>query len=237
MTRGTSELARQVPTLRAGRARGSAVYGLVLHTTGSSIVQRAIARGEDPLEHAVDYYLQPDAFHPHYVIGWDGTAVQVADESIRAPHVGFGDRPLYLSGEWVDEVKPALHALWRAAWPAFQSPAHLFPGPSPNDVYVGAELLPIAPGRAEPAYPGATFTVAQHQQCVLLARDVAERQLFPTRWADGPRLLGHEDLTPLSRGDAGGGWDPGALRAAPRLALRWIRELAAGRDPGGPPAP
>lgn len=30
-------------------------------------------------------------------------------------------------------------------------------------------------------------------------------------------VVGHEDLTPWTRGDAGGGWDPGALRATPRF--------------------
>lgn len=236
MTVGVSELAEPAAAgLRGGRARSSAIYGLVLHTTGSGIVDRAVSRGLDPLAHAVDYYLDPDSYHPHYVVGWDGKIVQIADESIRAPHVGFGERALFLSGEWVSEVKPALLALWRASWPAFPSPAHLFPGPSPNDVYVGAELLPIAPGRAEPAYPGATFTLAQHQAAVLLAVDVAVRQGLPAGWTAGPRLVGHEDLNPITRGDAGGGWDPGALRASPRLDMRWIREVAAGGEPGRPP--
>lgn len=236
---GTSELARPAAkVLRAGPERSLPVYGLVLHTTGSGIVEQALRCGLVPLDHAVDYYLDPDSYYPHYVIGWDGTIVQIADESVRAPHVGFGERALYLSGEWAHEVNETLLALWRAAWPAFPSPAHLFPGPSPNNAYVGAELLPLpdAPGALEPAYRGSTFTLAQHQAAALLAIDVGVRQGLPVGWSDGPRLLGHEDLNPIKRGAVGGGWDPGALRASPRLALRWIRDVVAGRDPG-PPAP
>ena len=33
--------------------------------------------------------------------------------------------------------------------------------------------------------------------------------------ANAQRLLGHEDLTPISRHDKKGGWDPGGLREVP----------------------
>lgn len=229
---GLSELARPASPLRAGRLRTGVVYGFVVHTCGESIVDQALARNADPLEHVVAYYQRPDSFFPHYVVGWDGTIVQVCDEGVRAQHVGFSERHLFLSGSWENRLTAELVERWHAAWPAFPSPAALFPGPSPNDVYVGAEMLPVAPGGPPVAFPGARYTLAQHQAIVLLAADVARRQGFPPGWAAGPRLLCHEDLNPLTRTNAAGGWDPGALRAEPWFALRWVRELAAGRDPG-----
>lgn len=232
MRSGRSTLARQVRVLRSGELRAPAVFGLVVHTTGSGIVDQARARGVDPLEYAVEYYLRPDAFFPHYVCGWDGSLVQVADEQVKAQHVGFKERARYLEIDWETDLPRELADRWRAAWPAFPSPAHLFPGPSPNAVYCGVELLPLAVGDPAAAFLGARYTLAQHQAVVLLARDLAERHGWPTNWWAGPRLLGHEDVNPIARSAAGAGWDPGALRSRPWFSWRWVRELAAGRDPG-----
>jgi hypothetical protein len=65
---------------------------------------------------------------------------------------------------------------------------------------------------------------------------MAERHGWGEGWQAGPRLLGHEDLNPIQRSAKGEGWDPGGLRERPWFAWRWVRECAAGRDPG-PPAP
>ncbi len=229
-----SPLATMAPRPRCGRPRSADVFGFVLHTTGSSIVDQAREHGVDPLEHVVDYYTDPASFFPHYVIGWDGKIIQIADELERAQHVGFDERQHYLDGDWVKYVGPTTLASWRAAWPGVPSPAALFPGPSPNNVYVGAEMLPLeetVPEAARP-FPRARFSFAQHQAAVILARDVADRHGFPGSWSQGARLLGHEDLNPMKRADAGGGWDPGAMRPRPQLALWWVRELCGGVDPG-----
>jgi N-acetyl-anhydromuramyl-L-alanine amidase AmpD len=236
---GISELAVITRPLRTPSARAEPrPYGLVVHTTGGGIVRQALERKKDPLQHAVDYYATPkadpkDDAYPHYVCGFDGKLVQVTNETRRAPHVGFVDqRPTYMQADWETKLPVQVARLWRRAWPAYPSPAHLFPGTSVNAAYVGLELLHLTDDIAEPAFPGSTFTQAQHQMVVLLARDIAERWAWPKGWMMGSRLLGHEDLNPLTRSDKNGGWDPGALRAMPRFAWRWVRAICDGQDPG-----
>ncbi|MDX1417939.1 MAG: hypothetical protein R3293_27305, partial [Candidatus Promineifilaceae bacterium] len=70
---------------------------------------------------------------------------------------------------------------------------------------------------AEPLRPGLRFTAAQHNTVARLAVDIARRNGWPmnTTWWRTPRLLGHEDLTPIARHDSRGGWDPGYLREKP----------------------
>lgn len=227
-----SELATPAPRLQRARARTSPIFGLCVHTTGSGIVEQARKLGRDPFEHAIDYYTRPDSYFAQYVIGWDGAIVGICDEAQVAPHVGFAERPLYLSGEWARLLPAELVALWRAAWPAHQSPAHLFPGASPNGVYVGAELLPLEEysSRWQPAFQGARFTLAQHQAIVMLGADVARRAAFPAAWQLSSRLCGHEDLNPLTRSTRKppAGWDPGTLRAAPWFDLLWVRRMLSG---------
>lgn len=202
-----STLAAQVSRPRDVDDRTLPVWGLCVHTTGSGIVDNALKLRVDPLDHAVHYYLTPGTFFPHYVCGWDGRLVQVADELERAQHVGFAERSKYLSGAWEKAVAPALLARWKARWPGFKSPAHLFPGSSPNNVYIGVELTPLP--KRDPA--NGLFTVEQYRSVAALANDIGTRWALGARWWRGPRLLGHEDLNPITRP----GWDPGALRVVP----------------------
>jgi len=228
---GLSTLARPITPLRMGDLRSAGVYGLAVHTTGSGIVDQARKQGRDPFQHAVDYYTK-SPFYAHYVIGWDGTIVQICNEGVRAQHIGFAERPLYLSGAWKEKLSVENVELWRKNWPGVASPAGLFPGPSPNNAFIGVELLiledqPIIP----PAFVGSRYTMGQHRAVVLLAADIAERRHFPKDWALGPRLLTHEDVNPLTRTNAGGGWDPGAMRALPWLNMQWIRTALSGDRP------
>jgi len=210
----------------AAPARTAPVYGLVVHTTGASIVDEAVRLGADPLEYAVAYYLKPDSYFAHYVVGWDGHIIQVADEAQRAPHVGFAERPKYLDGSWSSLLPPTLVALWRGRWPGYKSPAHLFPGPSPNNVYVGVEMLPLQ----HPLATGSLYTVAQEQAVAALATAIGKRWKLPTGWHRGPRLLGHEDLNPLTRSTKKppAGWDPGGLREFPWFRWSVVRDACGG---------
>lgn len=218
---GTSELARPIKPLRTGNLRSAAVYGLALHTTGSGIVEQARKQGKDPLEHAVAYYTKAP-FFPHYVIGWDGTIVQICDEGVRAQHIGFAERALYLSDAWEAKVPAELVKMWKAAWPGYSSPASLFPGPSPNNVYVGAEMLPLDEhAKFEPAFEGSKYTLGQHQGAVMLGADIADRYRFKKDWARGPQLVGHESVNPIKRP----GWDPGELRKRPWFNMAWVRGM------------
>jgi hypothetical protein len=71
---------------------------------------------------------------------------------------------------------------------------------------------------------GLRFTKAQHEAVARLACDVATRNGWPLteRWWRTPRLLGHEDLSPISRHDSRGGWDPGALREKPFFDWEYV---------------
>lgn len=208
------------------RARTAAIFGIAVHQTGSGEVEAALAHGADPLEYLADYYLKPDSYCAHYVIGWDGEIVQVVPDDEDAQHIGFApaDRARFLDGSWESAVSGKTVQLWKSQWTAFKSPAHLFPGPSPNNVYVGMELVPIVAGaRAQPMAPGQLFTAAQHEACAELAADIATRHSLPPGWQLANRLVCHEDVNPIQRSQSAGGWDPGFLRDQPWFDMRWVR--------------
>lgn len=211
----------------AKRAKAQA-YGIVVHTTGSGVPSRAEQRKEDPLTTAVRIYCTPDYTDPktgktaftnfaHYVIAYDGRIVQIADELIRARHVGFAEeRPFYLDGSWKQKVSAKTLALWTAKWAGWESPAHLFPGNSVNEVYLGIELIPLL--KRDPN--GTLYTDAQYKALGALIKDIAGRHGFE---AKGARLVGHEDVNPIDRSNAGGGWDPSALRDAPNFLWELVK--------------
>jgi hypothetical protein len=183
-------------------------FGVVVHTTGGGIVRFAAAHGIDPLAAAISIYSAPGANFPHYCIDGTGVAAQIADERELAPHAGIDakGRALYLSGAWTSRVSKTGLALWRARWPGVKSPLALFPGRSVNQVYLGIELIPTATK---------TFTLAQYDTLARLLADIERRHGIMLSWS---RLVGHEDLEPLERWDAAGGWDPGSLRATQRFS-------------------
>lgn len=131
-----SSLAVQAVRQRDVDDRTRPVFGVAVHTTGSGIVNLARRLKVDPLEKAVAYYENPDNYFPAYVIGYDGTIIQIADEKERAQHIGFEQRSSYLDGSWKTRVPPEVVTMWKARWPQFKSPAHLFPGSSPNNCVV-----------------------------------------------------------------------------------------------------
>lgn len=220
----------------AFKQRTAPIYGVAVHQTGSGEVENALKHGADPLEYLAEYYLKPDSYCAHYVIGWGGAIIQVVQDDLDAQHIGFlpADRAAFLDGSWEGKVSPDTLRLWKAQWPAFKSPAHLFPGPSPNNVFVGMELVPIVDGaNVTPMAPGLLFTAAQHQACAELAHDIATRAQLPSGWQLGNRLLCHEDVNPLERSSKSGGWDPGFLRDQPWFDMRWVRtHITAEFSPG-----
>jgi N-acetyl-anhydromuramyl-L-alanine amidase AmpD len=216
---GRSELATaDVEGQRDVADRSIPVFGIAVHCTGSGIVSKALAHGADPFEYALGYYLRPESYFAHYLIDFDGTIGQIADEHERAPHIGLtaADRDAYLSGRWKKKLPKAFVSAWTARWPQYRSPSHLYPGRSPNNAYVGMELLVWQEGCAgEPRTPGAKYTTTQHDAAAALAADVARRWALPAGWPSSGRLACHEDISPLTRTSKGQGWDPGVLRAAP----------------------
>lgn len=226
--------------------RVAAPFGICVHTTGSGLPAQARARAITPLARACQIYLG-DKLGPAYVIGLDGidaegTAapiVQVAGEELHANHVGrvvdgIDRRAQYRSGEWRQLLPANVITLWRAAWPSYAHPFDLFPTASPNEDYIGIEIVPTDDTSAVPMRAGLTFTAAQHEACAQLCAEIGTRYNWISGWwliddgaqpgrYGGARLVGHEDVGLLDRSDHGGGWDPGALRAAPRFDWTLVR--------------
>jgi len=208
--------------------RAVPVYGIALHTTGSGIVEQAIKLGIDPLEHAVNYYLKPDSYSAHYVVGYDGALVQISLEEEKCYHIGLTeeDRKAYSSGAWEKKVSPTTLKCWKDRWPVNKNPLHLTPTKGFNESFVGIEMLPLLSGsKWQPMFKGSRYTLAQHQMVVMLAKDIAERHGFPDKWHRSSRLLGHEDCTPLTRSVKSGGWDPGASRMEPWFDWEWVLNM------------
>lgn len=199
-------------------------FGVVVHTTGTGVLERSKKLGISPLECAISIYTTPGANFAHYCIDHDGMIVQVADEKEKAPHAGIGkaDRALYKSGEWRTKVSRTVLDLWWRRWPDFSSPLSFFPGRSVNEVYLGIELIPLS---------DRTFSEEQYDALGRLLIDMSTRHGFGL-WST--RVVGHEDLEPLSRWDNKGGWDPGALRASPRFSWQEIIDRIEYDEMGGP---
>lgn len=87
----------------------------------------------------------------------------------------------------------------------------------------GVEMIPCGYGFGTPMGSGLLFTKAQHDSAVTLAKDIAARYKFKAGWEHTPRLLGHEDVQPIERHDAKGGWDPGFLREQPYFDFQYVR--------------
>lgn len=185
---------------------------------------------------ALSYYAQSSG-GTHYVIDYDGSIYQAADDDRRVGHVGVAadERRRYLSGAWERDFSAAAVARWRCRWPKHRSPQHLYPTRSPNSCYVGVEMLPLAAGERggfQVVFDGQEtamtmrYTSEQHLSAAKLAADLARRHCWPDGWHDGARLLGHEDIDAYGRWQRAGGWDPGAIRARPWVAWWVIRETA-----------
>jgi N-acetylmuramoyl-L-alanine amidase len=213
------------------------IYGLVVHTTGSGLPASADALGVYHTVRAIDHYSRSHGCH--YVNGWGGAEagelLQLANEREQAHGVGVTNakdpskdqRRSIEASRFEDDLPAVLVRLWRARWPGYENSLALLPGTkSANSCYAHLECVPcvyhsdhglVTAQGVEPMRPGLRFTQAQHDTVAALAVDVAKRNRWPgdQQWWHTPRLVGHEDLTPISRHDQRGGWDPGYLREAP----------------------
>lgn len=218
-------------------------WGFLIHTTGGGITDKAKRTGRTPIDVAIETYIASQNGSngykwggPHYVGDHDGTLYQIAPDNVKTAHAGdrsdkypSGTRPLYLSGEWLAHVSAATASQWSARWPGKRHPYSLFPSTSPNTDYIAIELIPIGDGfGGVPMAPGLRFTLAQHDVCIRLGRDLAQRHGWPAGWHLTGRLVGHEDVDPIHRSDTRGGWDPGYLRERPYFDFAYVRAGMAG---------
>jgi hypothetical protein len=245
LNKGLSFVAEQIakPWTKKKRPRKwrRKVYGLVVHTTGSGLPSKAKLAEEDPTARAVRYYLQSHG--THYVCGWggieEGQLIQAANEDQQANGVGVTNKDTNKSQwdsvykrDWLRDLPHSMGARWIVRWShtGATNPLELFPTKYVNTSYVHVEMPPCVfhhagelITEAEPMAPGLRFTKAQHDAVIKLALDVAARNDWPYGWWDTGRLVGHEDVTPISRHVKSGGWDPGALRAEPWFDWYYIR--------------
>jgi len=204
---------------RKERDRTKIVHGVCIHTTGVGVLS-----ARDPVARALELYTTKSNPFPHYVLAPEGDLIQVAAESVCSWHAGIAadERKAYANGSWLRQVGRAALSRWRLEFPGMASPIDLIDGNDPNQAYISIELIPQA---------DATFLDCQYEILSLWVRDVWERHDLPqhNKWEGPPivghwikmrragRLVGHEDVEPLTRWNRAGGWDPGALRAVPRF--------------------
>lgn len=220
----TSDVAHLVERPRdVNDRKNPQAFGLCVHTTGSGVPEKAKKLGILPMDVALSVYLAPDnptmgvfTNFPHYVIDQEGIIVQVAADRERARHCGISqkDRNLYLTGQWKKMVSPSVLSLWQMRWPNILSPMHLFPSVSPNEDYLGCELIPALKLNSS----GSLFSDLQYTSLAKLIHDIEGRHSIQLR---GNRLVGHEDLEPLTRWTKKEGWDPGGLSTSPKFL--WYR--------------
>jgi N-acetyl-anhydromuramyl-L-alanine amidase AmpD len=230
------------------------VYGLVVHTTGSGLPASADELGRYHTVRGVDHYSRSHGCH--YLIGWAGAGggdlLQLANEREEAHGVGVTNtrdpskdqRRSIDAGRFEADLPAVLVRRWRDRWPGYEHSLALLPHTTANSCYVHVECVPcvyhahghlVTRDAVEPMRAGLRFTLAQHDTVAALATDIADRNGWPSGddWWRTPRLLGHEDLTPISRHDEGGGWDPGYLRDEPYFdwpyVYRRIQDLLDGR--------
>lgn len=244
---------RPRPLLRRRPAGGPG--GLAPHTTGSGIAERARKAGHtlssaELLALTVSYYQgamdryerlkgidTPEATAersklgwPSAVIGLEGEIVQLLTDDVVAHHIGVSaaHRAAYLNGTWTKTIPAAVVDRWRAAWPAYPSPAHLYPGASANSYYFGVELCPTTHTIYQPAGTGQRFTARQYDSLARLGVDLARRHGWPHSWWTSARFAGHGEVAILDRMDAGGEWDPGWIRVgAPYFDKAAVQALIA----------
>jgi N-acetyl-anhydromuramyl-L-alanine amidase AmpD len=197
------------------------VYGIVVHTTGGGPATRSAknaktGRGcQTAIDCALQYYRHGGGGFPHYVIDFDGKVHATCPEEYIAWHAGWTSKAGGRN-RWKNWSPPAW---WARIWGANKTPLDLIPpgANSPNSQHLGIELLGAA--------KGGPYTDAQYTALARLVADIDRRHGLGLDRAPSPRLLGHEDVNPLTgeggRADTKGGWDPGAHRAQPRFS--WTR--------------
>jgi hypothetical protein len=213
------------------------VWGLVVHTTGAGLPAKALNKGQHVWYAAQQHYIKTHG--THYVVSYKGAIVQVANEDMRANGVGMKtqiaatklNKKLWSSISFNDSqtAKDKWFARWYVPY-GFRSPLDLYPGKYANSCYVHVEMPPCAfwangslHKEAEPHKLGLRFTTEQHDAIVKLSIDIADRNNFPDGWWETSRLVGHEDLSPISRGTKDGCWDPGFLRNGPWFDFLYVK--------------
>jgi len=217
-----SPLATRAKKLRDVKGSRTLLDGVCLHTTGRSVFLKAGSNSEKGLAAAVKYYTKGGAGFPNYIIGHKGEIIQTASEAEPNWHAAWKKAQVkeYKAWEKTTAALPKKYLWWGSRWQDepprnYASPLSLLQEAtdgrsydpnddtrdSPNDDFCGIEGLWHPEG----------WTPEMYISCAQLCLDIAERHEFPIEFPlPSIRLLGHEDLCPITRTtESGVPWDPG----------------------------
>lgn len=194
-------------------------YGILLHTTGSGIIDAAQKKNKKPIDVAVDTYQQmaKDAgVGPHYCIDPEGQIVQFRNDDEVAWHAGVSavERRSFLDGSWETDnnrIDKLVVSAWKTRWgAAHKSPQHLYPTESPNHAYVGIELIPCREGStwlygSKPGFDNQKHSVEQYLAVAELCNDIAKHYGLDLSNPLSGTLVEHSSVNPYTRP----GWDLG----------------------------
>lgn len=208
---------------------------LIVHTCGSQLPEIARKKGQYPTVRAQNHYSRSHGCHMinGYRGHMGGDLIQMAHDGERANGVGTMPQRSkpdqksqhrsvlgHYSGSWTTDLPKLLTKRIQERWPGYPNPLDVLPD-SPNACGIHMECIPLTKfwiGQGfEPAFPGSYFTQAQYDTIAAVGVDLAARKQWPWEWWRMHHLLGHSDITPISRHIKKGGWDPGHLMSPKRF--------------------
>jgi len=169
---------------------------IILHHTGSGVLDRADEWGVHPDVAALHIYGSVIDFSPHYVVGETGI-YQVTPETHKAWHAGLGEHRQERLSYYASGATPRDYEWWANRWPGKVNPRDLLPGGVGGNRCIGIELVAVPEGQE--------FSRATYENLKRLLRDLSRRLNIPL---DRNHVLGHSDIDPKGRSYPLHSWDP-----------------------------
>ena len=70
-----------LPTARTDLPkRALPVRAVIVHTTGTGVIEQALRKGRPPLDFAAAFYARPTVYASHYLVGYEGEVVSTVPE-------------------------------------------------------------------------------------------------------------------------------------------------------------
>lgn len=201
-------------------------YGLIVHSTGRSIITRGLTKKDgivlyNPnkiISRGKNIFNQNNAIN--YILGWGGIKnnhlIQIGNENKKCVRkrnckcysgVSMSEQKKHIKKYgFGKELKQSVYNMWRKRWKGYKTPLNLIPKGGIKNLFIQIECIPLPPKNKrnslyKPLREGLWFTKEQHDAVALLACDIAIRNGWDldTEWWKSNKLLGHEDLSPVTR--------------------------------------